>query len=92
MSRPDLRNKNIYLLLNYNYSMPLIPAIGFAIKFVGEVLLALSVYVVHNRVAREMKIDKRVIVQINKEKYIALIALGLIILGFLLEFPSRLTG
>ena len=33
--------------------------LGFTIKFIGEILLAVSVYVVHNRVAKEKRIDKQ---------------------------------
>ena len=64
--------------------------LGFTIKFIGEILLAVSVYVVHNRVAKEKRIDKHIVKQIHKEKYITLVALVLIVVGYLLELPAKL--
>ena len=70
--------------------MSFVAAFGFTVKVIGEILLAVSVYSVHNRVAKEKRIDQRIVKQIHKEKYLALIALALIIFGYLLELPSKL--
>ena len=70
--------------------MSFIATLGFTIGFIGQILLALSVYIVHKRIGREKKIDKHIVKQIHKEKYLSIVALVLIVLGSLLELPSKL--
>jgi len=84
-----MKQKIYYCKKNPSF-MSFVAAFGFTIKVIGEMFLAISVYSVHNRVAKEGRIDKHIIKQIHKEKYLALVALALIIFGYLLELPSRL--
>lgn len=64
--------------------------IGFILDMLGKVLLALSVFLVHNRVMKERRIDKRVIKGMRKERNLVIIGLILIVVGFLLQAPSKI--
>ena len=84
------QNKKFIYFRKFLFFMSATAVLGFTIKFIGEILLAVSVYVVHNRVAKEKRIDKHIVKQIHKEKYITLVALVLIVVGYLLELPAKL--
>jgi len=66
--------------------------IGFTFDVVGKVLLGISVYLVHSRVTREMKINKKVLREMKRERSLALIGLVLIIIGYLMQLPAKLLG
>lgn len=66
--------------------------IGFTIDVMGKILLGISVYLVHSRVTREMKINKNVLREMNRERSLALIGLVLIIIGYLMQLPAKLLG
>lgn len=66
--------------------------IGFTLDVIGKILLGLTVYLVHARVMREGKIDKVVTKEMQKEKWLAIFGIILIILGFLMQLPAKLSG
>ncbi len=66
--------------------------IGFSLGVLGEILLGISVYLVHSRVIRERKIDKKVLKEMKRERSLALIAIALIIIGYLMQLPAKLPG
>jgi len=66
--------------------------IGFTIDVIGKVLLGLSVYFVHSKVAREGKIDKKVLMEMRREKRLALMGIILIVIGYLMQLPTKISG
>ncbi len=70
--------------------MTLLTFVGFSIQVLGEICLGLSVYFVHQQVAKEKKIDRHIIAEFHREKILALMGIILIVAGYLLEIPSKL--
>jgi len=66
--------------------------IGFTIDVIGKVLLGLSVYFVHSKVAREGKIDKKVLMEMRREKRLALMGIILIVIGYSMQLPAKISG
>ncbi len=64
--------------------------IGFTLEVFGELLLGLSVFLVHGRIMQERKIDKAILQAIKKERNLALFAIVLIVIGYLLQIKSRM--
>ena len=58
---------------------------GLTIKTLGEVLLALSVFLVHGKIIAEHKIDKKVFMEMYREEVITIISVILIVAGYFLE-------
>ncbi len=70
--------------------MTWIAFVGFSIQVIGEMCLGFSVYLVHQQVAKEKKIDRHIIAEFHREKILALTGIVLIVIGYLLEAPSKL--
>lgn len=66
-----------------------IELIGFTLDMIGKILVGISVILVHTRVMRERKIDKLVIKAMGREKVLAISGIVLIILGYLLQLPTK---
>ncbi len=64
-------------------------AIGFTISTIGTILIGVSAIMVHRTLASEHRIDRLVIRNIKIEQIIAIIGIFLIIIGYILELPSR---
>ncbi len=64
--------------------------IGFTLDFIGKILIAISVLLVHSRVARENKIDKHIVKQIEREKWMTVFGIVLMAIGFLLQVQTKL--
>ncbi|NCO11088.1 hypothetical protein CO038_03755 [Candidatus Pacearchaeota archaeon CG_4_9_14_0_2_um_filter_39_13] len=60
--------------------------LAFTLDLVGKVMLGLTVFLVHNKVVKEKGIDKIVLAEIKHEKYLSLIGILLMILGYLFHF------
>lgn len=58
---------------------------GITLGVAGKIMLGLAVMMVHWRVVKEHKIDKRVISEMRRERNIALIGIILILVGYILE-------
>jgi hypothetical protein len=58
---------------------------GLTIGVLGKVLLAISVIMVHGKIVHEHKIDGAVIKEMKHEKNLAIGAVVLVLLGYLLE-------
>ncbi|MBI4009744.1 MAG: hypothetical protein HY361_00920 [Candidatus Aenigmarchaeota archaeon] len=69
--------------------MIVIELIGFTLDMIGKILVGISVILVHTRVMRERKIDKLVIKAMGREKVLAISGIVLIILGYLLQLPTK---
>lgn len=59
--------------------------VGLTFSTAGEILLAVTVLTVHSKLSQEHKVDKFVINEITFERAIGLMAIVLIITGYLLQ-------
>ena len=59
--------------------------VGNTIKTLGELMIAYTVIMVHQRVWKEHKMDKAVFNEMRKERKVGIVGMILIIIGFLLE-------
>lgn len=64
-------------------------AIGFTISTIGKVLIGVSAFNVHRRIAHEHRIDKKVLRGMQREKVLAILGIVLMIIGYVLELPYR---
>lgn len=64
--------------------------IGFILDLIGTVMIAYTVLSVHYRVRKEHKIDDVVFEHMRREQAAGIIGISLIIIGFLLQLPSKL--
>ena len=64
--------------------------VGFSIDVVGKVMVAFTAIMVHHRFRKEHKIDERVFRSMKREQLLGIIGIFFIILGFLLQVPSKL--
>ena len=60
--------------------------------FIGKFLLALLVILVHNRVRKEGRIDKKVLKEMKLEKFVGSISMILLILGFIFHLADYFLG
>lgn len=58
---------------------------GLSIGVVGKVLLGVAVLRVHGGIMKEHRIDGVVLRAIKKERWVTLVGIGLILLGYVLE-------
>lgn len=65
-------------------------SIGFIIKTLGELMIGYSILSVHSQVGKEGKIDSHVRSKIINEKYLTILGIAFILIGFLLELPPKL--
>lgn len=65
-------------------------ALGTAVEFLGNVLLAISVIFVHMKMQEERKFDGAVVRTLKKEKGYAIAGLVLMVVGFMLELIAFL--
>lgn len=64
--------------------------LGHTLEFVGVILIAYMAIRVHSRVREEHKVDKKVVSEMNRERLFGMIGILFIILGYLLQIPSKL--
>jgi len=62
------------------------PFIPLTLEFLGTLLIGVAVLRVHMKMRKEHKIDDKVMRAIRREKYITIIGLILITLGYILNF------
>lgn len=63
---------------------------GHSLEVAGELMIAYTVIRVHHRVTKEHKIDKAVLVVMNRERTVGITGILLILVGYLLQVPSKL--
>ncbi len=71
------------------YLFYMLGIIGFTLHTLGEIMVGFTAIMVHHRVWKEHKIDKRVFAEMNKERKIGIIGLILIVAGFAIELVFR---
>jgi len=62
--------------------------VGISLGVIGKILLGLTVMMVHHRVVLEHRIDKAVIREMKRERWLALFAMILMLIGFLFELKA----
>lgn len=58
---------------------------GLTLGVAGKVLLALTVIMVHSKITHEKRIDGIVLMEMKRERNVALLGLLLMIIGYFLE-------
>lgn len=64
--------------------------IGFTLDVIGKIMVAYTAIMVHYRFWKEHKIDERVFVAMKRERNIAVLGIALIVIGYILQIPSKL--
>lgn len=64
--------------------------LGFTLDVIGKILVAYTAIAVHRRFWKEHKIDESVFKAMRREQIIGIAGIILIIIGFLLQIPSKL--
>ena len=59
--------------------------LGTTLDVIGKLMIGVAVLFVHRKIVREKKIDKKVLKEINHEKWLSIVGIVLIILGYLLH-------
>ena len=64
--------------------------LGFTLDVIGKVLVAYTAIKVHHRFWKEHKVDEFVFKAMKREQIIGIAGIILVIIGFLLQIPSKL--
>lgn len=64
--------------------------IGFVLDVIGKVMVAYAAIKVHRRFWKEHKVDGLVFRAMKREQIIGILGIALIIIGFVLQIPSKL--
>lgn len=64
--------------------------IGFSLDVLGKIMVAFTAIMVHHRFRKEHKVDERVFRSMRREQVIAIMGIALIIVGYLLQVPSKI--
>jgi len=67
-----------------------IELLGFILDVIGKVMVAYAAIKVHRRFWKEHKVDEFVFRAMEREQIIGILGIVLIIIGFLLQIPSKL--
>jgi len=67
-----------------------IELLGFILDVIGKVMVAYTAIMVHRRFWKEHTIDEKVFTAMKSEQVIGVLGIALIIIGFLLQIPSKL--
>ena len=59
---------------------------GEGLMVLGEVLIGISVLLVHRRMMQDHRIDKKVIRDIRKEQLVGILGIAFIIVGYIMTF------
>ena len=70
--------------------MHILAFIGFTIDVIGKILIAYTAIRVHHRFWKEHRVDERVFRVMKKEQLLGIIGIALIVLGYILQAPSKL--
>ncbi len=66
----------------------IIETLAFTFDFVGKVLIAVTALLVHRKVVRERKIDRKVLRYIHKEEIYGFLGIIFLIIGYILHIVS----
>jgi len=64
--------------------------IGFTLDVVGKIMIAFTALMVHHRFRKEHKVDEFVFRVMRREQVIGMVGIILIVIGFILQLPSKI--
>jgi heme/copper-type cytochrome/quinol oxidase subunit 2 len=64
--------------------------LGFTFDVLGKIMVAFTAIMVHHRFRKEHKVDEKVFRSMRREQIIAIVGIVLIVIGYLLQLPSKL--
>jgi hypothetical protein len=62
--------------------------LGLTLGLLGKLLISFTVIMVHTKITKEKHIDGLVLMEMHREKYVALFGVALMVLGYILEVYS----
>ena len=65
---------------------------GIIVGTLGKVVLGITVLMVHTRLFREHRIDRAVLSELKRERWVGIFSILLIVIGFVLEMVFYTTG
>lgn len=77
--------------MNWIFALLDISFIGTTLHLIGEVMIAYTVLQVHFRMWQEHKIDAVVFKAMKRERFVGVMGISLIIMGYLLQLFSILS-
>lgn len=64
--------------------------IGFTLDVIGKVMVAYTAIMVHYRFWKEHKIDEAVFELMKRERFIGIVGIICIVIGYFLQLPAKL--
>ena len=64
--------------------------IGFTLTTIGEILLGVTILIIHWHILKEHKIDEKVLKQMRQEQVLGVLAVTFIMIGFLLQISHKI--
>lgn len=65
--------------------------LGFTLDVIGKIMIAFTALMVHYRFRKEHTVDEVVFKSMRKEHIIGIIGIALIIIGYFLQLPTKLS-
>ena len=63
---------------------------GHTLDLIGKVMISYTAIAVHARFWKEHKVDEKVFTEMKRERVVGVIGIAFIVLGYLLEIPSKI--
>lgn len=67
-----------------------IEVIGFSLDVLGTLMIAFTAIMVHHRVLKGHRIDRKVFLEMRREQVIGVLGIFLILLGYVLQLSFKL--
>lgn len=64
--------------------------IGFTLTTIGEILLGVTILIIHWHILKEHKIDEKVLKQMRQEQVLGVLAITFIAIGFFLQILHKI--
>ena len=64
--------------------------IGFTLTTIGEILLGVTILIIHWHILKEHKIDEKVLKQMRQEQVLGVLAITSITIGFFLQISHKI--
>ncbi len=62
---------------------------GLTVTLVGKILISITVVMVHTKITKEKHIDGIVLMEMKRERIIAITGIALMVLGYVLELAGN---
>ena len=63
--------------------------LGLTATVLGEVLIGVTVLLVHHRLMKEHRVDEKVLAEMRREQVVGLLGILLVVVGYFLQVFSR---